>query len=164
MTCCYISASCSARLICLYMCWKHTTHAVIHFVVKSLPLHHGVNAHFSLRQCLHHMYCVCPIERQHWISNNTQMIVCISHIAAWSSAVYDVQGVWADPVSKDVAQVFQAWAVLEQRHGTLQLARELFKCAVKADPQSQTSWAVSHPPPPGPAQALHCHTYKPIDT
>ena len=58
-----------------------------------------------------------------------------------------MQGVWADPVSKDVAKVFQAWAVLEQRHGTLQLARELFKCAVKADPQSQTSWAVRHTPP-----------------
>lgn len=62
---------------------------------------------------------------------------------AVSPGVYDVQGVWADPVSKDVAQVFQAWAVLEQRHGTIQLARELFKCAVKADPQSQISWAVS---------------------
>ena len=81
-----------------------------------------------------------------------------------------MQGVWADPVSKDVAQVFQAWAVLEQRHGTLQLARELFKCAVKADPQSQTSWAVRHlqpPPPPPPfgsrpCSQLHYHTYKPI--
>lgn len=60
------------------------------------------------------------------------------------SPVCGVQGVWADPVSKDVAQVFQAWAVLEQRHGTIQLARELFKCAVKADPQSQISWAVSY--------------------
>jgi len=50
--------------------------------------------------------------------------------------------VWADPVSKDVAQVFQAWAVLEAQHGTIQLARELFKCAVKANPQSEVSWAV----------------------
>lgn len=49
---------------------------------------------------------------------------------------------WADPVSKDVAQVFQAWAVLEAQHGTVQLARELFKCAVKANPQSEVSWAV----------------------
>ncbi len=49
---------------------------------------------------------------------------------------------WADPVSKDVAQVFQAWAVLEAQHGTIQLARELFKCAVKANPQSEISWAV----------------------
>ncbi len=57
-------------------------------------------------------------------------------------SIWFVQGVWADPVSKDVAQVFQAWAVLEARHGTVQLARELYKCAVKADPQSETSWAV----------------------
>ena len=49
---------------------------------------------------------------------------------------------WADPASKDVAQVFQAWAVLEAQHGTVQLARELFKCAVKANPQSEVSWAV----------------------
>ena len=49
---------------------------------------------------------------------------------------------WADPVSKDVAHVFQAWAVLEAQHGTIQLARELFKCAVKANPQSEVSWAV----------------------
>lgn len=76
-----------------------------------------------------------------------------------------MQGVWADPVSKDVAQVFQAWAVLEQRHGTLQLARELFKCAVKADPQSQTSWAVRHhnplplpQPPLDPGPAHSCTT------
>lgn len=53
-----------------------------------------------------------------------------------------MQGVWADPVSKDVAHVFQAWAVLEAQHGTIQLARELFKCAVKANPQSEVSWAV----------------------
>ena len=57
-----------------------------------------------------------------------------------------MQGVWADPVSKDVAKVFQAWAVLEARHGTTQLARELFKCAVKADPQSEVSWAVRSQP------------------
>jgi len=50
--------------------------------------------------------------------------------------------VWADPVSKDVAQVLQAWAVLEAQHGTIQLARELYKCAVKANPQSEVSWAV----------------------
>ena len=55
-----------------------------------------------------------------------------------------LQGVWADPTSKDVAKVFQAWAVLEQRHGTIQLARELCKCAIKADSQSEMSWAVSY--------------------
>ena len=54
-----------------------------------------------------------------------------------------LQGVWADPVSRDVALVFQAWGVLEAQHGTTQLARELFKCAVKADPKSEKSWAVS---------------------
>lgn len=54
-----------------------------------------------------------------------------------------MQGVWADPVNRDVAQVFQAWGVLEARHGTVQLARELFKCAIKADPKSEITWAVS---------------------
>lgn len=74
-----------------------------------------------------------------------------------------MQGVWADPVSKDVAQVFQAWAVLEQRHGTIQLARELLKCAVKADPQSQTSWAVRHPTPHFDSGPAPCCTAVPVN-
>ena len=54
-----------------------------------------------------------------------------------------MQGVWADPTSKDTALVFQAWGVLEARNDNPQLARELFKCAVKADPRSQISWQVN---------------------
>ena len=39
----------------------------------------------------------------------------------------------------------QAWAVLESQQGNVDLARQLFKCAVKADPASEASWLVSHP-------------------
>ena len=54
-----------------------------------------------------------------------------------------VQGVWADPTSTAAAHMFQPWAVLEQKAGNIKLARELFKCAVKADPSSKVSWQVS---------------------
>ena len=37
----------------------------------------------------------------------------------------------------------QAWAMLERDAGNPELARELFKCAVKADPKSEPSWLVS---------------------
>ena len=53
-----------------------------------------------------------------------------------------VQGVWADPTSTAAAHMFQPWAVLEQKAGNIKLARELFKCAVKADPSSKVSWRV----------------------
>ena len=36
----------------------------------------------------------------------------------------------------------QAWAVLEAADGNTQLARQLFRCAVKADPSSEPSWLV----------------------
>ena len=36
----------------------------------------------------------------------------------------------------------QAWAVLEAADGNTQLARQLFRCAVKADPGSEPSWLV----------------------
>ncbi len=36
----------------------------------------------------------------------------------------------------------QAWGVLEAEDGNIQLARQLFKCAVKADPGSEPSWLV----------------------
>lgn len=39
--------------------------------------------------------------------------------------------------------VLQAWGVLEAGEGNIQLARQLFKCAVKADPASEASWLVS---------------------
>ena len=41
----------------------------------------------------------------------------------------------------------QAWGVLEAGEGNIQLARQLFKCAVKADSTSEASWLVSpfHP-------------------
>jgi hypothetical protein len=32
--------------------------------------------------------------------------------------------------------------VLEQGEGNIQLARQLYKCAVKADPSSERSWLV----------------------
>ena len=38
----------------------------------------------------------------------------------------------------------QAWAMLERDAGNPELARELFKCAVKADPKSEPSWLVSY--------------------
>ena len=48
--------------------------------------------------------------------------------------------------------MMQAWAVLEQGEQNIQLARQLYKCAVKADPSSERSWLVrvlldSHCPP-----------------
>ena len=36
----------------------------------------------------------------------------------------------------------QAWAVLEAADGNTHLARQLFRCAVKADPSSEPSWLV----------------------
>lgn len=39
----------------------------------------------------------------------------------------------------------QAWGVLEAQQGNIGLARQLFKCAVKADPASEKSWLVRHP-------------------
>ena len=41
------------------------------------------------------------------------------------------------------ANALQAWGVLEKGEGNIQLARQLFKCAVKADPASEASWLVS---------------------
>jgi hypothetical protein len=54
------------------------------------------------------------------------------------------QGIWASPPrDPSVCLVFQAWAVLERDAGNTQLARELLKCAIKADPKSEPSWLVS---------------------
>lgn len=51
------------------------------------------------------------------------------------------QGVWsAPPRDKDVSLIFQAWAVLEVGDQNYSMARQLFKCAVKANPQSEPSW------------------------
>ena len=36
----------------------------------------------------------------------------------------------------------QAWGVLEKKAKNYQLARKLFRCAVKAMPQSEPSWQV----------------------
>jgi hypothetical protein len=36
--------------------------------------------------------------------------------------------------------VLQAWGCLEQENGNTSLARNLLKCAVKADPTSEVSW------------------------
>ena len=51
-------------------------------------------------------------------------------------------GVWAEPGATTVTTVWQAWAVLEAGAGNDSLARQLFKCAVKADPSSAPSWQV----------------------
>ena len=48
----------------------------------------------------------------------------------------------------------QAWAVLEAADGNTQLARQLFKCAVKADPSSEPSWLVRMPALGQPSRAL----------
>ena len=40
------------------------------------------------------------------------------------------------------ATVAQAWGVLEARAGNAALARQLFKCAVRADPSSEKAWLV----------------------
>ena len=51
------------------------------------------------------------------------------------------QGIWAAPPrDKNVCMLFQAWAILERAAGDIPLARQLFKCAVKADPTSEPSW------------------------
>ena len=42
-----------------------------------------------------------------------------------------------------MALIFQAWALLERDASNTDLARELLKCAVKADPRSEPSWLVS---------------------
>ena len=46
------------------------------------------------------------------------------------------------------ASLLQAWAVLERAAGDVSLARQLFKCAVKADPKSEPSWLVRPRSPP----------------
>ena len=54
------------------------------------------------------------------------------------------QGIWAAPPrAPSVALIFQAWALLERDASNTDLARELLKCAVKADPRSEPSWRVS---------------------
>lgn len=47
----------------------------------------------------------------------------------------------AHPTTSPFASL-QAWAVLERDAGNTGLARELLKCAVKADPKSEPSWLV----------------------
>ena len=49
---------------------------------------------------------------------------------------------WAHAASVDLGGCLQAWAVLEQQEGDLQLARQMYQCAVRADPCSQASWEV----------------------
>ncbi|KAI8472927.1 MAG: hypothetical protein J3K34DRAFT_519304 [Monoraphidium minutum] len=52
------------------------------------------------------------------------------------------EGVWADPGNKDVVYVFQAWGVLEWKGmRNHQLARELFKAALKVEPRNESTWA-----------------------
>jgi hypothetical protein len=50
----------------------------------------------------------------------------------------------------------QAWGVLESQQGNIDLARQLFKCAVKADPKSEASWLVSNPSLTPPNLCLSC--------
>lgn len=62
-------------------------------------------------------------------------------------------GVWAEPGAPTVTTVWQAWAVLEAHARNHDLARQMFKCAVKADPSSKPSWGVSLPPRAVPCRA-----------
>jgi hypothetical protein len=67
-------------------------------------------------------------------------------------------------------RLFQAWGVLEERAGNIALARQLYKCAVKADGTSQVSWLtwssmagtytrpLSAQPEPFPKQKRTLHT------
>jgi len=50
------------------------------------------------------------------------------------------RGVWVAPRSRNACKLFQAWGVLEEREGNVALARQLYKCGVKADPTSETTW------------------------
>ena len=51
------------------------------------------------------------------------------------------EGVWADPGNRDAVFVFQAWGVLEWKGAANhQLARELFKAALKVDPRNDRTW------------------------
>ena len=45
-----------------------------------------------------------------------------------------------DRRSRNACKLFQAWGVLEEREGNVALARQLYKCGVKADPTSETTW------------------------
>ena len=48
----------------------------------------------------------------------------------------------SDPCTPRPSKTCQAWAVLERALNNINAARELFKCAVKADPRSTPSWLV----------------------
>lgn len=50
------------------------------------------------------------------------------------------RGVWASPRSKNACRLFQAWGLLEERENNTALARQLYKCAVKADQTSEKAW------------------------
>ncbi|KAF5836098.1 hypothetical protein DUNSADRAFT_6469 [Dunaliella salina] len=50
------------------------------------------------------------------------------------------EGVWADPRSTSTAVVLQAWGMLERKNKNYQLARELFKAAVKVDSKNEAVW------------------------
>ena len=41
------------------------------------------------------------------------------------------EGVWADPMSTSTCHLFHAWGVLERTRANFQVARELFKAAIK---------------------------------
>lgn len=58
----------------------------------------------------------------------------------------------------------QAWAVLEAADGNTQLARQLFKCAVKADPSSEPSWLVRTPAPGWPNTLMIASLSRPQHT
>ena len=86
-------------------------------------------------------YSLAPLQRDRLTQGRHAALSHAGHAA--DVAAVPVQGVWADPTSTAAAHMFQPWAVLEQKAGNIKLARELFKCAVKADPSSKVSWRVS---------------------
>ena len=47
---------------------------------------------------------------------------------------------WVAPRSRNACRLFQAWGVLEEREGSIPLARQLYKCAIKSDPTSEKAW------------------------
>ena len=59
---------------------------------------------------------------------------------AWTARELLQRGVWVAPRSRNACKLFQAWGVLEEREGNVALARQLYKCGVKADPTSETTW------------------------
>lgn len=75
------------------------------------------------------------------------------HMVCWRPTPYGFLRGHGRMLGLEVHEL-QAWAVLEAADGNTQLARQLFKCAVKADPSSEPSWLVRMPALGQPGKAL----------